>query len=154
MKNKMSCHGPAFMLARLLSAIVLLLVAFGANAENGDGICFGLYPKSGAIQGTSSCPLIASSNTPVGMATYRCTAELPVVKRWCAAPPDDTSDDRSCPVADPVYASSGATTLSLKLTFIAVTTGRLCSVVPIGPDPSRDRIRALARYGFTTGSAS
>jgi YD repeat-containing protein len=112
MKNKMSCHGPAFMLARLLSAIVLLLVAFGANAENGDGICFGLYPKSGAIQGTSSCPLIASSNTPVGMATYRCTAELPVVKRWCAAPPDDTSDDRSCPVADPVYASSGATTLS------------------------------------------
>lgn len=95
----------------LLVAFALLLIAIATNAEEGDSICFGLYPRSGAVQGTSSCPLIASSNTPVGMATYRCTAELPLVNRWCGTPPD-AIPDKSCPVADPVYPGTGSTTIT------------------------------------------
>lgn len=34
------CSGPA-VLGRLLATFALLLIAFGANAESGDGICAG-----------------------------------------------------------------------------------------------------------------
>ncbi|WP_454805178.1 DUF6531 domain-containing protein [Paraburkholderia fungorum] len=110
--NKNPYRGSAFMLVRIITTLVLLLVAFGVRAESGDAICFGLYPKSGAIQGASNCPLIASSNTPVGMGTYRCTAELQTVKRWCGAPPDLAQSETSCPIADPVYPDSGSTTVT------------------------------------------
>ncbi|NYH18108.1 DUF6531 domain-containing protein [Paraburkholderia bryophila] len=94
------------MLARLFTCVALLLATFAANA---DDICFGLYPKSGAIQGDSQCVARAVGNTPVGMATYYCTAQLDLVRAWCSSVPQP---EDSCPVADPVHPESGAVTLS------------------------------------------
>ncbi|MFM0249430.1 RHS repeat protein, partial [Paraburkholderia sediminicola] len=95
--NKPSC-GPAGNLARLLIAFTLLLVAFGANADNG---CWELYSKSGATPGTPSCRLDVASNTPSGMGSYGCRNNLDLIDAWCAAGSSEPED--SCPVADPVY---------------------------------------------------
>jgi hypothetical protein len=111
MKDWNSQGNSAGTLCRLLAAFILLLIAFGANAEGGDGICAGLYVRSGAIQGTSTCFATAWGNTPINMGNHYCVNEPSRITRWCGMPPDDTSGDNSCPVADPVYASSGATTI-------------------------------------------
>lgn len=109
--NKPSC-GPAGNLIRLLAAFMLLLVAFGANADSGDDICFPLYARAGAIPGNKDCPSIAASRTSVGMGTYFCTANAQeMIARYCKGP-DPVLPDDSCPVADPVYPSSGAVTLT------------------------------------------
>ncbi|MFM0284984.1 DUF6531 domain-containing protein, partial [Paraburkholderia sediminicola] len=108
--NKPS-YGPAGNLARLLAAFMLLLVAFGANADSGDDICFPLYARAGAIPGNKDCPLIAASRTSVGMGTYFCTANAQeMIARYCKGP-DPVEPEQSCPVADPVYPGSGAVTL-------------------------------------------
>ncbi|REE19810.1 YD repeat-containing protein [Paraburkholderia sp. BL27I4N3] len=99
------------MVARLLTALVLLTIAFGANAEAGDGVCAPLYVRSGAIQGTPTCFANAWGNTPINLSNHYCVNEPSRITRWCGTPPDDTSADNSCSVADPVYASSGATTV-------------------------------------------
>jgi YD repeat-containing protein len=111
MKRQRPPHGPTGMLARLLAACILLLFAFGANAESGDAACFSLYPKSGASQGTPACRFDVAGNTPGGMGSYACTANLDRITRWCGSPPDGVPE-KSCPVADPVYPGSGATTIT------------------------------------------
>jgi YD repeat-containing protein len=105
-----SRYGAVGVLVRLLAACMLLL-AFGANAENGDAACFSLYPKSGASQGTPACRFDVAGNTPVGMGSYSCTANLDLISRWCGSPPDGVPE-QSCPVADPVHPGTGATTLT------------------------------------------
>ncbi|ANB71335.1 hypothetical protein AYM40_02340 [Paraburkholderia phytofirmans OLGA172] len=95
-----------------MAAFMLLLVAFGANADSGDDICFPLYARAGAIPGNKDCPLIAASRTSTGMGTYFCTANAQeMIARYCKGP-DPVLPDDSCPVADPVYPSSGAVTLT------------------------------------------
>jgi YD repeat-containing protein len=111
MKRNRSKETATGMAARLLAAFMLLLVAFGANAESGDGVCAPLYVRSGAIQGTSTCFANAWGNTPINLSNHYCVNEPARITRWCGTPPDDTSADNSCPVADPVYAASGATTI-------------------------------------------
>ncbi|PQV46486.1 DUF6531 domain-containing protein [Paraburkholderia sp. BL21I4N1] len=105
-------EGSGSMVARLLIAFFLLMIAFGANAESGDGVCAPLYVRSGAIQGTSTCFAKAWGNTPINLSNHYCVNEPARIARWCGMPPDDNSADNSCSVADPVYASSGATTVS------------------------------------------
>jgi YD repeat-containing protein len=105
-KSKLSC-GPTGNFAGLLAALALLIFAFGANAADG---CWELYSKSGATPGTPSCRLDVASNTPSGMGSYGCRNDFALIDAWCSTtetPPDDT-----CPVADPVFASSGAVTLA------------------------------------------
>ena len=62
------------MLYRLLAGFMLLLVAFGANA---DDSCWSLYSKSGATPGTPMCRLDVASNTPSGMGSYGCRNDIP-----------------------------------------------------------------------------
>lgn len=102
MEDKNRHAGSAGIVHRLLAAFMLLLVAFGANAESGDGICAGLYVRSGAIQGTSTCYANAWGNTPINMGNHYCVNEPARIKRWCGAPPDLQQADASCPIADPV----------------------------------------------------
>ncbi|MFM0673829.1 DUF6531 domain-containing protein [Paraburkholderia sediminicola] len=97
---------PADMLARLFTVFALLLASLGANA---DDVCNRLYPKSGAVPGDPQCVAKAAANTPIGMGTYYCTAQLDLVREWCGSVPQP---EDSCPVADPVHPASGAVTLS------------------------------------------
>jgi YD repeat-containing protein len=106
--SKPSC-GPAGNLARLLVAFMLLLVAFGANADDTSD-CTSRYAKSGAIPGTKSCALNVASNTPGGPGGYACLNNVDLIKQWCAGE-TDPQPEKSCPVADPVYPGSGAVTL-------------------------------------------
>jgi YD repeat-containing protein len=75
-------------------------------------VCAPLYSRSGAIQGSSSCFATAWGNTPINLSNHYCVNEPSRITRWCGMPPDDVSADNSCSVADPVYATSGATTIS------------------------------------------
>ncbi|MFM0099206.1 colicin E5-related ribonuclease [Paraburkholderia nemoris] len=104
-------YGPKAMLAHLIAAFMLLLAAFGVNAESGDGVCAPLYVRSGAVQGTSACYATAWANTPINMSNHYCVNEPTRIKRWCGTPPD-SPPEKTCPVADPIHAGSGATTLS------------------------------------------
>ncbi|MGF6769276.1 YD repeat-containing protein [Paraburkholderia sp. GAS199] len=103
--------GPTRLLAHLIAAFMLLLVVFGANAESGDGVCAPLYVRSGAVQGTSSCYATAWGNTPINLGNHYCVNEPVRIKRWCGTPPNSLPE-KTCPIADPIHASSGATTLS------------------------------------------
>jgi hypothetical protein len=104
---------PTRLQVRALSHIAILatwlLTANVVNANSGDSACLSLYPKSGAIQGTTSCRLTAASNTPVGLGSYSCTANLDLIAQRCNSPPDGTPEE-SCAVADPVFPATGATT--------------------------------------------
>ncbi|HZZ02875.1 DUF6531 domain-containing protein [Paraburkholderia sp.] len=93
---------------RLLTAFMLLVVAFGANA---DDYCYSLYAKSGAKPGTTSCRNDVFGNTPGGMGNYACINNISLIDQWCATPATD-EPEQSCPVADPVYPGSGAVTLT------------------------------------------
>lgn len=103
---------PVGAITRLMAVFFLLLVAFGANAESGDSICAALYVKSGAIQGTSTCYANAWGNTPISLSNHYCVNEPARIKRWCGTPPDLAQPEASCPVADPVNATSGSTTVT------------------------------------------
>ncbi|MFM0251666.1 RHS repeat protein, partial [Paraburkholderia sediminicola] len=98
MNRNHSSHGPAVCLVRFLAAFALLMMAFGASADDG---CWELYSKSGATPGTPSCRLDVASNTPSGMGSYGCRNNLDLIDAWCAAGSSEPED--SCPVADPVY---------------------------------------------------
>lgn len=102
-------HCPTGNLIRLLATFVLLMVAFGANA---DDFCSTLYAKSGATPGTKSCRLDVTSNTPGGMGNYACINDAALIDQWCSVPPADLPES-TCPVADPVYPGSGAVTLTI-----------------------------------------
>ncbi|MFL9903038.1 DUF6531 domain-containing protein [Paraburkholderia fungorum] len=106
MKNKRLTEGPAGMAARLLAALMLLMVAFAANADD----CFTLYSKSGATPGSKSCKSDVTGNTPGGMGNYACINDLALIEQWCNA--TETPADDSCPVADPVFPANGIVTLS------------------------------------------
>jgi len=97
---------PAGMAARLLAALMLLTMAFGANADD----CFTLYSKSGATPGSATCQLDVTSNTPGGMGNYACINDLALINQWCNS--TETPPDDSCPVADPVFPANGIVTLS------------------------------------------
>ncbi|MFL9905367.1 DUF6531 domain-containing protein [Paraburkholderia sp. RL17-337-BIB-A] len=92
---------------RLLAAIVFIFVPPTAYAAD----CLTLFPKSGAIQGDPTCPLIAASNTPSGEGAYNCRNNIDLIKSWCASAPDGIPDG-SCPVSDPVYPVTGATLIT------------------------------------------
>jgi len=111
MKNCWDTLGLAGIRARLLAAFIMLMVATGASADGGDGVCAPLYVRSGAIQGSSTCFANAWGNTPINLSNHYCVNEPSRITRWCGTPPDDASGDNSCPVADPVYPSSGSTTI-------------------------------------------
>jgi YD repeat-containing protein len=111
MNNSRVTEEATGVVTRLLIAFILLTFAFGANAESGDGVCAPLYVKSGAIQGTSTCFANAWGNTPINLSNHYCVNEPARITRWCGMPPDDATADNSCPVADPVYPGSGATTI-------------------------------------------
>ncbi|MEA3086113.1 MAG: hypothetical protein QOC89_3810, partial [Paraburkholderia sp.] len=55
MKDRTTRGRAAGMLSRFLIAFTLMLVAFSANADSGDDICFPLYAKAGAIPGNKDC---------------------------------------------------------------------------------------------------
>ncbi|MFL9908171.1 colicin E5-related ribonuclease [Paraburkholderia sp. RL17-337-BIB-A] len=93
---------------RLLAMFVLLMIAFGANADD----CFTLYSKSGATPGTKTCRLDVTSNTPGGMGNYACVNDLALIDQWCSIPTVELPES-SCPVADPVYPGNGAVTLTM-----------------------------------------
>jgi hypothetical protein len=102
-----SSKGLAGLTARLLAAFMLLMVTFGANADD----CFTLYSKSGATPGSKTCKLDVTSNTPGGMGNYACINDLALIEQWCSVPAASLPE-ASCPVADPVYPGSGAVTLT------------------------------------------
>jgi YD repeat-containing protein len=45
------------------------------------------------------------------MSNHYCVNEPTRIKRWCGTPPDSPTE-KTCPVADPIHAGSGSTTLS------------------------------------------
>jgi YD repeat-containing protein len=96
---------------RLLAAFMLFMFALGANATD----CFSLYAQSGATPGTPSCKLTVTSNTPGGLGNYACINDLAQIDQWCntpTTPPDGSTPDDSCPVADPVLPAKGIVALS------------------------------------------
>lgn len=99
------CRDTAGFADRLLVAFMLLMLTFGANADD----CFSLYAKSGATPGSKTCRIDVTSNTPGGMGNYACINDLALIDQWCSAP---TDPDESCPVADPVYPANGKVTLT------------------------------------------
>ncbi|WP_157763712.1 DUF6531 domain-containing protein [Paraburkholderia aromaticivorans] len=105
MKNNGSTKGTAGVALRLLAAFTLLMGAFSANGVD----CFALYSQSGATPGSRTCKLDVVSNTPGGMGNYACINDLALVDQWCNS--TETLPDDTCPVADPVFAASGAVTL-------------------------------------------
>ncbi|MCW7536264.1 DUF6531 domain-containing protein [Aquabacterium sp. A7-Y] len=81
--------------ALLLSLAAALLVPLPAWAIPGDEVCFPLYRKAGAIPGTRSCPLTAST-APVSLATYFCTASSGAdihIPRYCGTIPKNFGDE-------------------------------------------------------------
>ncbi len=114
MKDRNLSSGSAGILYRLLAALILLVVAFGARADYTSD-CTSRYAKSGAVPGTKSCALTVASNTPGGPSGYSCLNDIDLIKQWCAGTPDpqpNPEPEQSCPVADPVYPGSGAVTLT------------------------------------------
>ncbi|MGB8419960.1 DUF6531 domain-containing protein [Paraburkholderia sp.] len=114
MKDRNLSSGSAGILYRLLAALILLVVAFGARADYTSD-CTSRYAKSGAVPGTKSCALTVASNTPGGPGGYSCLNDIDLIKQWCAGTPDpqpNAEPEQSCPVADPVYPGSGAVTLT------------------------------------------
>lgn len=109
MKIGSSSRGPRCNLIRLLVTFVLLMIAFGANA---DDYRFTLYSKSGAAPGTKTCRLDVTSNTPGGMGNYACINDLALIGQWCSVPAAELPES-SCPVADPIYPGTGAGTLTM-----------------------------------------
>jgi YD repeat-containing protein len=99
--------GAAGMVARLFTAFMLLMVAFGANATD----CNSLYAATGAVPGSPTCRWDVYGRVPGGMANYACVNTWSLIDAWCAAPTAD-EPEASCPVADPVYPGNGAVTLS------------------------------------------
>jgi YD repeat-containing protein len=110
MKHNEVTGSSADMAARLLVAVMLLLVAFGARADYASD-CTSRYAQSGAIQGTKWCPLDVASNSPGGPGGYACLNDVDLIKQWCTGT-TDPEPEQSCPVADPVYPGSGAVTLT------------------------------------------
>lgn len=98
-------------LVKLIATVMLPFVAVSANAKSGDSTCAALYVKSGAIQGTTSCYWDAWGNTPINLSNHYCVNEQARIIKWCGSPPDSPVE-KTCPVADPIYVGSGATTLS------------------------------------------
>ncbi|MFM0556032.1 DUF6531 domain-containing protein [Paraburkholderia sediminicola] len=105
MKNSRYDGEVAGFAGRLLTALILLVLAFGVHADD----CFSLYSKSGATPGSRTCKLDVTSNTPGGMGNYACINDLALIDQWCSAP---TDPDDACPVADPVYPSNGKVALT------------------------------------------
>ena len=89
MKNCRDTLGLAGIRARLLAAFIMLMVATGASADGGDGVCAPLYVRSGAIQGSSTCFANAWGNTPINLSNHYCVNEPSRITRWCGTPPDD-----------------------------------------------------------------
>ena len=90
--KKIRCHSQvARSASRLFTAFMLLVLAFGANADD----CFSLYAKSGATPGSPTCKLDVTSNTPGGMGNYACINDLALIDQWCNA--TDAPSDDTCP---------------------------------------------------------
>jgi YD repeat-containing protein len=106
MKNNRLTDGPAAMVARLLAVLMLMLSSIDANAVD----CPMLYSQSGAIPGTSDCPVEVAGNTPGGMGNYACLNDMAGIRAWCAS--GDRSGDETCPVSDPVFPATGKVILS------------------------------------------
>jgi hypothetical protein len=87
MTNRNLNSASAGALAHVILILLLLFVECSANAESGDALCAGLYMKSGAIQGTSTCYANAWGNTPINLSNHYCVNEPARIKRWCGAPP-------------------------------------------------------------------
>ena len=107
MKNNRLDKSPGGMAARLLTAIVLLLITFGANAAD----CNALYAATGAIPGSSTCRWDVYARVPGSLANYACVNTWSLIDAWCATPTVE-EPEASCPVADPVYPGNGAVTLT------------------------------------------
>ncbi len=116
MKNNRVTESPTGMVIRLLTAFMLLMVAFGANA---DDYCYSLYAKSGATPGTPSCRYDVFGNTPGGMGNYACINNISLIDQWCATPATD-EPEQSCPVADPVYPVFCTATTRLVISMFAM----------------------------------
>lgn len=101
MKNKKRYRGRTATAVRLLAVFMMLPVAFGAVADD----CFTLYASSGATQGSPTCKIDVTSNTPGGMGNYACINNLALIEQWCNSTDNPTDD--SCPVADPVFPANG-----------------------------------------------
>ncbi|MFM0730290.1 DUF6531 domain-containing protein [Paraburkholderia sediminicola] len=107
MKNNRVTRSAAGMRARLLTAFMLLMVAFGANAAD----CNALYAATGAVPGSPTCRWDVYGRVPGGMANYACVNTWSLIDAWCATPTTE-EPEASCPVADPVYPGNGAVTLT------------------------------------------
>ena len=105
MRRNRITEDSASIVARLIAASVLLVIAFGASADD----CFTLYSKSGATPGSRTCKLDVTSNSPGGMGNYACINDLALIDQWCSSP---TEPDDSCPIADPVFPANGRVALS------------------------------------------
>lgn len=101
MKRKKRYRGRTATAVRLLAVFMMLPVAFGAVADD----CFTLYASSGATQGSPTCKIDVTSNTPGGMGNYACINNLALIEQWCNSTDNPTDD--SCPVADPVFPANG-----------------------------------------------
>jgi YD repeat-containing protein len=93
--------GATAIVYRVVPMFALLLLSIGASADD----CFSLYAKSGATQGSPTCKLDVTSNTPGGMGNYACINDLALIDQWCNATVNPSDD--SCPVADPVFPANG-----------------------------------------------
>lgn len=101
----------ARILARVVATLAFLFMAAHVSADGGDSLCLGLYGKSGASPGTPACVLTVMSNTPVGMGSYNCPNNRPLIESWCGTP-SPTDPDKNCAAADPILPANGDTTIT------------------------------------------
>ncbi len=120
MKNNRVTEGSAGVAARLLTAFLLLLVAFGASAADYMQ-CMQTYRKSLGVPGTPTCPIQVAGTSPTstgdddpynGMNYYNCPNASDWIRDYCGGVPVPPQSDDSCPVADPVLPAKGIVMLS------------------------------------------
>ncbi|WP_425497894.1 DUF6531 domain-containing protein [Paraburkholderia ultramafica] len=78
-----------------------------------------------------------------------CTANLDLITQWCNSPPDGTPED-SCPVADPVYPATGATTIT-EADFVSGDDVPLTFRRTYRHNRRPATMLESGRYGFTIG---
>ena len=102
-----------FVRRKIFSSIFFLATfAICGNVRAGDadenGICFPLYRAAGAIPGTGMECTLNASGASVGLSTYFCTAEPPIIERYCGTIIKPVEECKANPnVGHPIDSSTG-----------------------------------------------